>query len=161
MRFLLVKSATTVSARRSLWEILEAEYERNVERHSCLLAARAHDSRENANHLFSLFRKEGMTTPIRVAPASRRALAHRAAASISCFAESKAARETVGGPGIRPAKKRSPFRARRGTPSSAAQDVERVGDNEFRRFSPGKESLQCIRQPRGIEVVLGFLLVVT
>jgi hypothetical protein len=39
--------------------------------------------------------KEGMTTPIRLPPASRRALAHCAAASISCFAESKAARETV------------------------------------------------------------------
>src|SRR5437660_12902344 len=39
--------------------------------------------------------KEGMTTPIRLPPASRRALAHRAAASISRFAESKAARETV------------------------------------------------------------------
>jgi len=102
--------------------------------------------------------KEGMTTPIRVAPASRRALAHRAAASISCFAESKAARETV-------ADRASGLQKAISVPSAfeellrlRGQDVERVGDNELRQLQLRQESLQRIRQPRGIEVVLGFPL---
>src|SRR5260221_4445967 len=41
------------------------------------------------------------------------------------------------------------------------QDVERVRDNELRPLQLGQEPLQRIRRPQGIEVVLGFLLIVS
>ena len=66
-----------------------------------------------------------------------------------------------GGPGIRPAK--SDLRSERVEEvlRLRRQDVERVGDNELRPLQLRQEPLQRIRQPRGIEVVLGFLLIVS